>query len=133
MSRFDYEQSKEIAKLDPGFTALIMAAYRKADTTNAVILRRGFPEITEEIEARYNARGGLLPGEKAVIAEPEGKHEYVSMSEAARMIGTSRWLIRKRVNDGQLPAVRVGNGQAIRVKVADVEALLRPIGQEAKS
>lgn len=58
---------------------------------------------------------------------PSAASTYVSMSEAARMIGVSRWMIRKRVIDGQLPAVRVGNGQAIRVKVSDLDALLRPI------
>lgn len=71
MSRFDYEQSKEIAKLDPTFAALIMAAYRKADSTNRVSLRISFPEITMEMESRYNLAGGLLPGEKAMLVEPE--------------------------------------------------------------
>ena len=54
---------------------------------------------------------------------------YASMSEAARMIGVSRVTLRERVIDGQLPAVRVGKGRgaAVRVKVADLEALLHPV------
>lgn len=85
MSRFDYEQSKEIAKLDPTFAALIMAAYRKADSTNRVSLRISFPEITLEMESRYNLAGGLLPGEKAMLVEPEGKfHSALQRHEKAK-------------------------------------------------
>ncbi|MBM4484444.1 excisionase family DNA-binding protein [Rhodococcus hoagii] len=54
---------------------------------------------------------------------------YVSMAEAARMVGVSRHTIRDRIIDGQLPAVRVGTGPraAVRIRVSDLEALLHPI------
>jgi len=64
MSLFDYQASKQISALDPPFAALIMAAYRKADTDNAIRLEQKFPEICRELRERYNAPGGVLPGEQ---------------------------------------------------------------------
>lgn len=61
MSLYAYKESQEIASR--GFDALIMAAMRKADTDNAGLLREAFPEIWKELLGRYNAPGGLLPGE----------------------------------------------------------------------
>lgn len=66
MSLFDYRMSKKISETDPSFYALIMAAIRKADTRNADLLRAAFPETYHELQARYNAPGGVLPG------DPEG-------------------------------------------------------------
>lgn len=65
MSLYDYEKSKAIDRdIDPPFYALIMAAMRKADSTNIQLLRAAWPEVYAEFEARYNAPGGLLPGEQ---------------------------------------------------------------------
>lgn len=64
MSRYDYEKSREIAAQDPPFAALIMAAMRKADSGNAEILRAMWPATWEELRARYDAPGGILPGEE---------------------------------------------------------------------
>lgn len=63
MTRYDYEVSKMLVSNDPPFGALIMAAYRKADSFNASVLARDFPEIVTELQARYNAPGGILPGD----------------------------------------------------------------------
>lgn len=60
MSRYDYEASKQIAQADPPFYALIMAAYRKADTRNAAKIREAWPETVAELEDRYFAPGGVL-------------------------------------------------------------------------
>lgn len=45
------------------FYALIMAAMRQADTANAERLRHMFPVVWDELQARYHAPGGLLPGD----------------------------------------------------------------------
>lgn len=66
MSLFDYRASLDLGKGDPPFYALIMAALRKADTMNAAKLRRAWPEIYDEFEARYNAPGGILPSDGPV-------------------------------------------------------------------
>ena len=63
MSRFDYDASKKIFLEDPPFYALIMAAMRKADTHNVILLANAFPEVWTELAKRYNAPGGLLDGE----------------------------------------------------------------------
>ena len=63
MSRFDYEASKEIIMEDPPFYALIMAAMRKADSDNVILLANAFPEVWTELAKRYHGPGGLLDGE----------------------------------------------------------------------
>lgn len=42
------------------FYALLMAAVRFADTENMAKLEKEFPEVVEELRARYNAAGGAL-------------------------------------------------------------------------
>jgi hypothetical protein len=64
MSLFDYQASRQIAALDAPFAALVMAAYRKADTGNAIALEQAFPDICRELRERYHAPGGVLPGEQ---------------------------------------------------------------------
>lgn len=63
MSRHEYRVGQQIAAGDPPFYALIMAAYRRADTANAAKLRAAWPEVVEELEARYHAPGGVLPAD----------------------------------------------------------------------
>jgi len=59
MSLLDYQQSKDLA-YDNEFYALLMAAMREADDNNLMRLRAVFPEIWDELQARYNAPGGIL-------------------------------------------------------------------------
>lgn len=75
MSYYDYAVSQELAKMDPPFYALVMAAMRKADSDNIVRLRNLFPETYAELFARYHAPGGYLPGEVAV-QEIDDKAEH---------------------------------------------------------
>lgn len=63
MSLYDYRAARQIVVIDPPFYALIMAAIGKADTQNAALLRMVFPEVYRECEDRYNAPGGMLPGD----------------------------------------------------------------------
>lgn len=57
---FDYLESLKLSKGDPSFSAIIMAAARKADTINFQKLQMCWPEIVEELRQRYNAPGGAL-------------------------------------------------------------------------
>jgi hypothetical protein len=61
--QYDYMVAQQIAAQDYPFYALIQAAMLKADTQNTAILRAVYPEEWAELDARYNAPGGLLPGE----------------------------------------------------------------------
>lgn len=63
MSLFDYILSREIEEAAPPFYALIMAAMRRADSNNIVLLRQVFPDVYDELEARYHCPGGKLTGE----------------------------------------------------------------------
>ena len=63
MSYYDYRISASLHLQDVPFYALIMAAALRADTANLAKLRMAWPEVMAELEARYNAPGGLLPGE----------------------------------------------------------------------
>jgi hypothetical protein len=47
---------------DP-FYALIMAAFRGADTKNQALLRHCWPDQIRELCIRYEAPGGMLPAE----------------------------------------------------------------------
>lgn len=62
MSLYDYEESKKLSQ--HGFYALLMAAMRNADSDNAFRLRCAFPETWDELQARYNAPGGVIQEEK---------------------------------------------------------------------
>lgn len=64
MSLHSYQVSLELTKNDPPFSALIMAAMRKADTNNAQLLVAAFPEIWDELSERYWSPGGLIAGEE---------------------------------------------------------------------
>lgn len=68
---FAYKASIELGRGDPSFYGLVMAAMRKADTTNAAILRRAFPSVWDDLQARYLAPGGVLesdsPGLRAKV------------------------------------------------------------------
>jgi hypothetical protein len=63
MSLHEYEVSLNISARDYPFYALIMAAFRKADSDNLGKLRCAFPLTWNEFIERYNAPGGLLEGE----------------------------------------------------------------------
>jgi len=64
MGLYSYKQSQELSKNDPDFDALIMAAIRKADTMNLMILQHAFPMLVMEFKERYNAPGGILDIDK---------------------------------------------------------------------
>lgn len=63
LNLIDYEISKRLSAADLPFQALIAAAIRKADTEHLMALRRIFPELFDDLQKRYSAPGGLLPGD----------------------------------------------------------------------
>ena len=64
MSLHEYQESRAIEGEGFSFYGLVMAAMRQADTENASRLEIAFPDQWAELKARYNAPGGLLPGEE---------------------------------------------------------------------
>lgn len=63
MSLYDYHVSCKLVRDDVPFYALIMAAMRRADTENEAILRSAYPDVWDEVYARYHATGGCLEGD----------------------------------------------------------------------
>ena len=63
MSLYDYQESMIIAEQDRPFYALLMATMRQANTVNAEKMRECWPDVWDELVARYNAPGGKLKGE----------------------------------------------------------------------
>jgi hypothetical protein len=66
MSLHSYQVSLEICKEDPPFSALIMAAMRRADSDNIIKLQLAFPDIWSELDERYWTQGGLIASEGGV-------------------------------------------------------------------
>ena len=71
MSLHEYKQSIELYDKDYPFYALIMAAMRKADSDNERLLRDAFPRVWDELQARYDAPGGVLPVTWVVTMKPD--------------------------------------------------------------
>ena len=63
MSLYDFSRSLELKKNDEPFYALIMAAMLRADDYNTAKLKTLYPDIYKEVFDRYNAPGGVLPGD----------------------------------------------------------------------
>jgi hypothetical protein len=63
VSRYDYERSRVIAATDEPFYALMMAAYRRADSANAQKIQAMWPDLVDELTERYHAPGGILPSD----------------------------------------------------------------------
>jgi len=61
MSLHEYKTSEAISREHPPFYALIMAAMREAGSANIELLCSAWPEVWAELQARYNAPGGVLP------------------------------------------------------------------------
>ncbi len=64
MSYYDFVVARRLHTEDASFAALIMAAMWKADSINSAMLRAQWPELWDEITARYHAPAGLLPEER---------------------------------------------------------------------
>jgi len=63
MSYETYLTALHLSAEDYPFYALIQAAMRKADSDNAWKLQHEWPDVWAELQSRYNAPGGHLPGE----------------------------------------------------------------------
>jgi len=74
-----------------------MSAMRQADTYNLTKLQAMWPEIWEELDARYNAPGGLLPEER------EGQSQIAQdLREAQRVLREEPERFNYRANAHQV-------------------------------
>jgi hypothetical protein len=66
LSFYDYKAAQQIEGEGYPFYAIIQAAMRQADSLNLITLQIAFPEVWGELQARYNAPGGLFESELQV-------------------------------------------------------------------
>jgi excisionase family DNA binding protein len=52
--------------------------------------------------------------------------QYLTIKQAARLVQCSERTIRRWIDDGKLPAVRVGK-KFVRVSEADLQKIMQPI------
>lgn len=56
------------------------------------------------------------------------EQEYLTLTEAARLLGVSRWTLYRRISEGALTVYESPSNRRIRlVKRADVERMLKPV------
>ena len=68
-----------------------------------------------------------MPAKRSVAQ----RRDLVPITDAAELYGVSTKTIRRRIADGSLTAYRFGP-RLIRVDLAEVDHLLRPIGAESR-
>lgn len=78
--------------------------------------------------ARPATYGAVMPEPSLATADA-----YLSMTTAARHYEVHRDTIKRAIERGELPAVRVGTRGLIRVRVADLERWARPVRNGAES
>jgi hypothetical protein len=69
-----------------GFYPLLMAALRAADSQNVDRIRAAFPDVVAELQARYNAPGGVLtPEQEARIEAMQRPPVHVLLDAEAQL------------------------------------------------
>ena len=60
-------------------------------------------------------------------APPEPNADYLTLPDAAKLIGVSASTLRRRIKNGSLPAFRLDGGQTLLIERAALLRLLRPL------
>lgn len=71
------------------------------------------------------------PSQKPLAEAHSPPSGYLTLPQAARLLGLSSATLRRRIKSGSLPAFRLGDGQTILIERAALLALLRPIAKSA--
>ena len=73
-----------IYQIDAPFYAQVMCLMRRADTQNLAMLQACWPDVWAELLRRYNAPGGIIPGDpdwdRLTDAERESRLEQIERS-----------------------------------------------------
>lgn len=70
---------------------------------------------------------GRRPASGAATGRGSESVGYCSKDFAADYAGMSVKSIERRINDGALPAFRVGNTRTVRIKICDLDAMMVPV------
>jgi len=71
--------------------------------------------------------GGHTSQEGTLIVPDSSMSAYLSLVAAASYLDCNERTIRRRIADGSLPASRIRGGRDIKIRRADLDALLAPI------
>lgn len=53
--------------------------------------------------------------------------QYLTPAQVSDMLGISLRQIRRHISSGELPASKVGSSHLVRIRIEDVERLMRPV------
>lgn len=67
------------------------------------------------------------PVNRRARRHPDTQRAYVGIPEAATYLDVATKTVRRMITEGRLPAYRLGN-RVIKVRIADLDAALTPIG-----
>lgn len=81
MGLIGYLQSREIETKEYSFDGLVMAAMRQASTDNLEKLQTAFPELWQDLQARYNAPNGCLDESELKWLEAGGDYMEENITE----------------------------------------------------
>lgn len=62
---------------------------------------------------------------------PNATDPLVSLGWAAEYLSVDTQTVRRLVKRGELPAYRLGGSRTMRVRLSDVDAILRPVERES--
>lgn len=83
MSLYAYKSAIELDRSSADFYGLVMAAMLRADDMNLARLKTAFPNVWTELQHRYNAPQGLMPGE----TNPETGDSYEELMAIRKKVG----------------------------------------------
>lgn len=84
MNYHDFLVARDLERQDLPFYALVQAAMRRASNGNLEKLQLVFPEVWQDLQARYQAAGGLLPEEWAAGMRPHDGYLWPVAQAAAQ-------------------------------------------------
>jgi excisionase family DNA binding protein len=72
---------------------------------------------------------GIVTSRRSDTVRRTATPHFISLQDAATRTGFSVFTFREKIANGELPAYRLSNkpGAAIRVKIADVDSLMKPV------
>lgn len=77
MTLRDYQLGRQLEGHGYPFYALLQTCMRQADSRNRAALDAAFPDVARELQARYEAPGGLLPGDPGYAELQQARSEYL--------------------------------------------------------
>ena len=104
----------------------------KTKRPNELTYLLAFMRTAEGLPARVFGELGITPQKVEAFARDqatatEGTEEFLSPEDVARRLDVNVQTVRTWIRSGKLPASRLAGGRILRVREADIEAILEPV------